>query len=65
MKIPKLITKREARETAINTIAIGLTASGAFELQNHNWVAGAILIITGALLEYWKYSLRYLGNKIR
>ncbi len=61
MKTPR----REIRETAINTIAIGLTGSGAMFMQQGNIYKGLILILTGAALEYWKYSLRYLGNKIK
>lgn len=59
------ISKRDVRETAINTIAIGLTSSGAIALQAGNYVPGIVQIAVGALLEYWKYHLRHLGNKIK
>lgn len=63
MNFPKI--DRAKRETAINTIAISLTAAGAVNLQNGKIYLGIILIGVGALLEYFKYSLRYLGNKIK
>lgn len=63
MKNNKNIIKN-IRETSINTIAVGLVGAGAMLLQNKKFLHGAVLILTGAALEYWKYHLRFLENKI-
>ena len=59
------INTRAIRDTSINTVAIGLTGSGAVALTSGKYLHGAILIFAGALLEYLKYHWRFLGNKIK
>lgn len=45
-------------DTAINTVAIGLVATGSIQLQNGNFLQGGIMIGIGFVLEFLKYTLR-------
>ena len=59
-----MINTKAIKDTSINTIAIGLTSSGAMAMAAGKYTHGTILIATGAGLEYMKYHWRSLENKI-
>ena len=60
-----MIDKNTIKDTTINTIAIGLTGSGAVALTSGKYIHGSILILAGAALEYLKYHWRHLSNSIK
>ena len=59
-----MLDRKAIRDTSINTIAIGLTGSGAVALTSGKYIHGVILIAAGAGLEYLKYSWRLISKKI-
>lgn len=56
--------KSPAFDTVVNSLALGMFSAGAVAFQQGKYEAGVWLMVAGALLEYFKYSKRYLERKI-